>query len=565
MELNLADLFECVADHVPEREAVVCGDRRCTYAALDERATRLARGLEQLGVSTGEHVGLYLYNCVEFIEAMLACYKLRAVPTNVNYRYVADELAYLLDDADLVALIYHRELRPQVAAVRDRPECLRSLIEVDDSSDPEPPALDMEPSALRYEELLASASPTRDFGPRSADDRYLLYTGGTTGLPKGVVWRQEDIFFATLGGGNPGGRPIEEPEEIGHTVLVNHAQRVAPFLGPGDRAPREYVSLALGPLMHASGQWSALGTLLGGGKVVLYPHGQMDLEHVLELVERERIVALNLVGDTSARPLLDVLEARPDVYDTASLQLLGSGGSILSGDVKDRLMAALPSVLAIVDGIGSSEVPAHAVAVVTRGGVAPPSLTFAPKAETIVVDDDLRPIAPGSGLVGRLATRGRVPVGYHKDDAKTAQTFVEIDGARWAVPGDMATVDADGSVRLLGRGSMCINTGGEKVYPEEVEAVVKTHPQVADVVVVSRKHDRWGELVVAVVQPVAGDRPPTLDSLRAHCRARLAGYKAPRELYLVDEVRRSPAGKPDYQWATRVIAEGNGEGDERRV
>jgi 3-oxocholest-4-en-26-oate---CoA ligase len=558
MEFNLADLFECVANHVPEREALVCGDQRLTFRALDERSTQLAHGLAGLGIGTGDHVGLYLYNGVEFVEAMLACYKLRAVPVNVNYRYVAEELAYLFDDADLVAVVYHRELGSRIAAIAERPAQLRSLIEVDDDR-----ALDVELGPLapvRYEELLASGSARRDFEPRSADDRYVLYTGGTTGLPKGVVWRQEDIFFATMGGGNPGLAPIERPDQIGPAVLANRAQRVAPFLAPDDPGPLEYVSLALGPLIHASGQWSALGTLLGGGKVVLSPHRQMDLDHVVELIERERVVALNLVGDTSGRPLLGVLEARPGASDTSSLLLLGSGGSILSGDIKDRLMAELPSVLAIVDGIGSSEVPAHAVAVVTRGAATPPSLSFAPKAETVVLDDDLTPVAPGSGRVGRLATRGRVPLGYYKDPAKSAQTFVEIDGTRWAVPGDMATVEADGTIRLLGRGSMCINTGGEKVYPEEVEAVLKTHPQVADAVVVGAGDDRFGERVTALVQPSAAGDPPRLETLRAHCRGRLAAYKAPRSLRLVDEVQRSPAGKPDYHWARQVVTESEGEG-----
>jgi acyl-CoA synthetase (AMP-forming)/AMP-acid ligase II len=270
-------------------------------------------------------------------------------------------------------------------------------------------------------------------------------------------------------------------------------------------------------------------------------------------VARERVVALNLVGDASARPLLAALAERDDTTSTSSLLLLGSGGSILSADVKRELLEALPSVLAIVDGIGSSEVPAQAVAVTTRGDVAPRDLRFAAKETTMVLDDDLQPVAPGSGTVGRLATRGRLPLGYHKDPARTAATFLEIDGQRWTLPGDMATVDADGGIRLLGRGSMCINTGGEKVYPEEVEVVVKAHPGVVDAIIVGEPDERWGERVAAVVQPVDPDRPPSLESLREHCRGRLAGYKLPRGIHLVDAVRRSPAGKPDYQWARELV------------
>jgi acyl-CoA synthetase (AMP-forming)/AMP-acid ligase II len=310
--------------------------------------------------------------------------------------------------------------------------------------------------------------------------------------------------------------------------------------------------MSLGPLAHASGQWGAFGTLLGGGRLILYPERHMDMTLVLDLVERERIGMLTLVGDASARPLLEAVVVDDGAHDTSSLLLLGSGGSILSGDVKDRLLAALPSVQAILEAIGSSESPAQAVALATRDAPAGASLTFAPKAETMVVDDSLTPIAPGTGVAGRLATTGRVPIGYHNDPERSARTFVEIDGRRWALPGDMATVDADGTIHLLGRGSMCINTGGEKVYPEEVEAVVKAHPKVADAVVVGVRDERWGERVVAVVAPVAPDDAPDLADVDAHCRGQLAGYKVPRALCVVAEVQRTPAGKPDYRWAREV-------------
>ena len=371
-------------------------------------------------------------------------------------------------------------------------------------------------------------------------------------MPKGVVWRHEDIFFVTLGAGNPGGPPITRPEEIGETVLVNRAQRVGPFLPPGHPGPDAMAVFSLGPLMHASGQWSALGTLLGGGKVVLYDRPAMDMAYVLELVEREQVVMLTLVGDASARPLLAELDAHPGARDTSSLLLLGSGGSILSGDVKDRLLASLPTVLAITEAIGSSEAPVQGIAIAQHDGPPSASLRFAAKDVTMVVDDRHVPIEPGSGQVGWLATTGHIPLGYYNDPVKTARTFVEIDGRRWSLPGDMATIDADGTVQLLGRGSLCINTGGEKVYPEEVEAVLKTHADVVDAVVVGVKDDRWGQRVAAVVQARAG-ASLSLDDVQTHCRAHLAGYKVPRVLQVVPEVRRSPSGKADYPWAAAVV------------
>jgi 3-oxocholest-4-en-26-oate---CoA ligase len=548
MQFNFADCFERVADTVPERTAIVSGDRRLTYATLDERTTRFAHALAAAGVEPGEHVGLYLHNRAEHLEAMLGCYKRRAVPINVNYRYGPEELAYLFDDAEIVALVFGAEYREIVTGLLPCLAKLRVLIEVGDGDGDGDPV----DGAAGYETVLAAAPTTRAFGPRSGDDHYVLYTGGTTGRPKGVVWRQEDMFFATLGGGNPGGTPIEHPDDIAHTVLVNRSQRLTPFLRPGDPEPEQFVVLALGPLMHASGQWSALGTLLAGGTVVIYTERSIDMARVLTLVERERVVMLTLVGDASARPLLHELEAHPSRYDTSSLQLLGSGGAILSADVKQRLLTALPSVLAITEAIGSSESPVQAVAVARRDAGPSETLRFDARDTTMVVDDDLRPIAAGSGRVGRLATRGRVPLGYYRDAEKSARTFVEIDGERFALPGDMATVDADGSIHLLGRGSMCINTGGEKVYPEEVEAAVKSHPGIADAIVVGAPDERFGQRVVVVAAAIAPEAPPTLDEIRQHCRAQMAGYKLPRALVIVDHVERSPAGKPDYRWAAAV-------------
>ena len=530
MEFNLADLFECVVDHVADREALTCGDAHLTYRALDARANQLAHGLAELGVEAGDHVACFLHTRAEYVETMLACFKLRAVPFNVNDRYVADELAYVCTDADAVALVYDSDLAPHVEGLAELVPTLRFTLAL----------------GAEYDALVAAGSPTRDFGPRSPDDRYLLYTGGTTGSPKGVVWRQEDIFFAALGGGNAGGPPIGQPEEIGARVLENRAQRLGPFLPQGDPGPDQFVALALGPLAHASGQWSALGTLLGGGRAVLYLDRHVDMVRVLELIVAEQVVALNLVGDASGRPLLDTLRSHPGAFDISCLRILGSGGSSLSADVKRGLLTELPDVLTVLEAIGSSEAPVQALALVGSADAPTETLRFASRATTMVVDDALRPIPPGSTQVGRLATTGRTPLGYYKDPAKSAATFVEIDGRRWTLPGDMATVDADGSIHVLGRGSMSINTGGEKVYPEEVEAVLKTPPQLADAVVVGAPDSTWGERVVAVVEPGAGCEVPTLDELRDHCRTRLAGYKAPRALHRVDQMPRTAAGKPDY-------------------
>ncbi len=530
MEFNLADLFECVVDHVPDREALTSGSTRLTYAALDDRANRLAHALADAGVQAGEHVACFLHTGPEYLETMLACYKQRAVPFNVNDRYVADELAYVCADADAVALVHSPDLAPAVDGLADRVPTLRFRL----ATGPD------------YEARIASSSPERDFGPRSPDDRYLLYTGGTTGFPKGVVWRQEDIFFAAMGGGNAGGPPIERPAAIGDAVLRNRAQRLGPFLPPGDPGPDQFVALALGPLAHASGQWSALGTLLGGGRVVLYLDRHVDMRRVLALVVAEQIVTVNLVGDASGRPLLDTLRAHRGEFELSCLRILGSGGSALSPDVKRGLLDELPSVVTILEAIGSSEAPVQAVALVRAADRPGDPLRFGGRVGTMVVDDALRPIPPGSGRAGRLATTGRTPLGYHKDPAKSAATFVEIAGQRWTLPGDMAIVDADGTIHLLGRGSMSINTGGEKVYPEEVEAVLKTHPSLADAVVVGVPDPTFGERVVAVVETRPGAEPPTLEALRDHCRGRLAGYKAPRALHPVESMPRTAAGKPDY-------------------
>ncbi len=548
MDFNLADLFECVAARLPAREAIVWGDTRLTFGQLDERATRMAHGLASLGVGSTDHVGIFMYSRPEYLETMVASYKIRAVPINVNYRYVADELLYLFDNADLVALVLEASFAPVVAAILDRLPRLQHLILVEDGSE----GGSALPDALAYEDLLASHSPVLDFAPRSGDDAYIAYTGGTTGKPKGVVWRQEDIFLATM---TPGVEVVT-PQDVADNAVAPLHPRFRALAEVGVKVPDRYVSYALGPLMHVSGHWSAWGAMLSGGLTVLHPSRQMEAETVLGMVEREGVTMLTIVGDSMGLPLVETLEADPGRFDTSSVLMLGSGGSIMSGDVKDRLLLGFPSAMMIVEAIGSSESPAQAISTTVRGQGPADTLRFTADERTTVFDDDLRPVTPGSGAVGRLATMGRVPVGYYNDPEKTARTFVTVDGVRWALPGDMASIESDLTIRLLGRGTLCINTGGEKVYPEEVEAVLKGYERIVDAVIVGVPDPRFGERVAAVVEPVTADPLLTLDEVQRYCRDHLAGHKVPRRMFLVDKVPRSPSGKADYTWAKEIAASG---------
>lgn len=532
MEFNLADLFEHVVDVAAEQTAVVGGGRRLPYAELEVRANRLAHRLLAAGIGTGDRVGVQLPNRPEYLETMLACFKIRAVPVNVNFRYVSTELRYLYADAGLSGLVFHSRYREAVVGALDgasdgagRP---RLLLEVGEGPGRHELGED-------YEQALAGQPADRDFGPRSADDVYCIYTGGTTGMPKGVLWRHEDIFFAAMGGGDPLslGNVIGAPEELAGRVMH-----------PG------LAALAAPPFMHASGQWLAFTMLFGGGKVVTLPEGRFDPASLWDLVESERVNVLVVVGDAMAVPVLDWLEGHPGAIDASSLLAVGSGGATLSASTKRRLAAALPNVM-VVDAFGSSETG-------QLGGSAPPDDPYgAPRLHvderTTVLDDDRRPVVPGSGRVGHLARGGHIPIGYLGDPEKSAATFAEVEGVRWALPGDLATVGQDGSITLLGRGALTINTGGEKVYPEEVEQALRDHDDVADAVVVGAPHERFGEQVVAVVQFRPG---ATVDAeaLRSLCRGRLAAYKVPRLVVPTDAVARSPAGKPDYRWA-RTVAE----------
>jgi len=537
VQFNLADLFEIVVDTVPDREALVCGDRRLTYRELEARVNRLAHHLAASGVGAGDHVALYLYNGTEYLEAMLAAYKVRAVPINVNYRYVEEELRYLLDDCDAVAVVFHCEFAPKLVAIREQLPNLRAFVAVDDGSDTHDAARTL--GATDYEDALAHASPARDFAPRSADDLYILYTGGTTGMPKGVMWRHEDIFFGAFGGGGIGNE-VSTPEELADRARDARITRCLPAC----------------PFMHGTAHWMAFSTLYTGGAVVISPEHRLDPVRLWELVACERVNFLVIVGDAFARPLAEALDRLPPGVDVSGCSVILSGGAILSPSVKRALAEKLPGSL-IVDGYGSSEAGGQGQSVTVAGADVSTQPRFMVNDETTVLDDDLRPAAPG--VVGKLARRGRIPLGYYRDPEKSAATFPVVDGVRWSVPGDHARIEPDGSITLLGRGSVSINTGGEKVYPEEVEAALKGHAAVFDAVVVGVPDERWGERVVALVQPRPG-REPTFDELDAHVRRHVAGYKVPRQVLLVDAIVRSPSGKPDYRWGKQTAKERLGVG-----
>ena len=521
---NLADIWEAVVDRVGDREALVCGDRRFTYAELEERSNRLANVLTAAGVGPGDHVGCYLTNGPEYDETMFAAFKLRAVPININYRYVADELRYLFDDSGIVALVHDSSFAERVVEARvDRPP-LRARLSVGEGGD--------------YEATIAAASAARPVVERSGDDLYLIYTGGTTGMPKGVVWRHEDAFFACIGGGDPMrlNGPVDRPEEV--------LDRIIDF---------DFCALPLAPLMHAAAQWTSISWWFAGARVVLLP-GSFDPERVWRTIASERVSTVIIVGDAMARPLVDEWD-RSGPYDVSSVFALGSGGAPLTATLKDRLHEILPNST-VTDGFGSSETGAQGSQRLEPGADSGGVTRFTRLGEgTTVLSDDHTEVAAGSGVVGRVALSGRIPIGYHNAPEATASTFVEVAGRRWVITGDAATVDPDGSITLLGRGSLCINTGGEKVFPEEVEAVLKSHPAVYDAVVIGVPDDRFGQRVAAVVA-FRPEMSATLDDLAEHCRRSIAGYKVPRSLVVVPEVVRSPVGKADYRWAAATAGAG---------
>ncbi len=543
MEFNLAEINEAIAAAVPDRECIVYRDRRFTWKQFNERTRRLGNYLASQGLgchqdratlknfeSGQDHLGLYLHNGNEYMEGMVGAYKGRLAPFNVNYRYIEDELIYLLNDSDCRALIYHARFAPTLQKIRAELPHLKVLLQVEDES-----GNALLPGAVAYEAALASASPERPKLHWSGDDLYILYTGGTTGMPKGVLWRQEDIFFGALGGTPIAGPRFPSVEAVAEAA-VNGSARALP-------AP---------PFMHGAAHWMAFGCMHQGGTIIIQDQpGKLDPDDVWRTAEREKVTFITIVGDAFGRPLIDQLDKQS--YDLKNLAVILSGGAILTPALKEAFLERIPHLM-ILDGFGASETGGQGSQATMKGGPVTTG-TFRMNDDTLVLKDDLSaPVEAGSDESGWLARTGHVPLGYFKDPEKSAKTFPMIGGKRYAVPGDHAKVAADGTITVLGRGSVSINSGGEKIYPEEVEKALKHHPAVYDAVVVGTPNPRFGQQVTAVVQARQGEVPPT-GELIEFCAKHLARYKLPKDVLFVDEMVRSPSGKADYRWASKLALE----------
>jgi fatty-acyl-CoA synthase len=540
--MNLARIHEAIAEAVPDRECLVFRDRRLSWAQVTDRTRRLADVLRSHGLgchcerselanweSGQDHVALYLYNGNEYLEGMLGAYKARCVPFNVNYRYVERELRYLFENADAEAVIFHAAFAPVLEKLRDELPQLKLWLQVADDS-----GHALMAGALDYEQALAAAQPLPPGEDLSADDLYILYTGGTTGMPKGVLWRQEDILHSALIAGEP-----KTVEEIVARVKAGEGLR----------------SLPMPPFMHGASHWVAFNSWhLGGTVIVQSKVDRLDPDDIWSTAERERVNGIAIVGDAFARPLLDQLRSRS--YDLSSMFLLTSGGAIFTAGLKQEMLDLLPGV-SILDALGSSETGAQALHFSTAetGGR---TGEFNPAQGNVVLTDDLSAVVEaGSEQVGWLARRGFVPLGYYKDPDRTAQTFPVVDGVRYSVAGDRATAEESGSLRLLGRDSVTINSGGEKIFAEEVELALKHHPAVYDCVVCGTRSERWGSQVTAIVQLRPGQRPGE-EQLKATANQHITRFKLPKAFVYVDRIVRSPSGKADYRWAKQTASEALG-------
>jgi fatty-acyl-CoA synthase len=521
---SFADVWEVVAQQVPDATAQVQGDRRILWRDFDRRANGIARALLDAGVDEQDKVAQYLYNCPEYLESVYASFKTGLAPINTNYRYLDDELVYLWDNGDVVAVVFHGTFADRIDGIRDRVPRVKLWLWVDDGSDACPEW------ATPYETVADAGTDeaVRGAWGRDGDHLLLLYTGGTTGMPKGVMWRQDDLFRSLVGTFMPQVRDAEPDLQ-----LVREAVQA-----PGT------IGMPACPLMHGTGLFTQLIIMSGGGCTVTLESRNLDVEELLSTIERESVNAIAIVGDAFAKPMLRALDASPGKYDLASLVMISSSGVMFSEDSKQRLLAHHPGMM-IVDAFSSSEALGMGQSVSSAAGSST-TAKFTLGENTKVITDDGREVQPGSGETGRVAVGGWQPVGYYKDEAKTAATFLTFDGRRYSVPGDYATVEADGSLTLLGRGSVCINTGGEKVFPEEVEEVLKTHDSIVDAVAVGIPDEKFGEAITAVVElhPGAG-----LDegAVVAHVKDRLAAYKAPKRVLAIDTIGRAPNGKVDYK------------------
>ena len=523
-QFHLADLFETVAKTVPDRLAIISDSARLTYAELEDRTTRLAAALAAQGIGHGDKIGLYLYNGPAYLEGFIAACKLGATPYNVNYRYRSDELRYLFTNADSAAILHGAEFSPIIREIRAEVPTLKVTVAVPDGSDSDISG------SLDYTDLIK-----HDLGgpwARYEDDIILSYTGGTTGMPKGVMWPHKAFLFACAGGAghfNPAG-PVNVPEDIADRAANGYPLKMFP----------------LAPLMHMAAIWATWSALLNGLTIILDEGRAFDPERIFDTVEREGANLIQFVGDAMATPLRDVLRTHPGRWKLDHVINLGSGGAVFSQHLKDDLKAMIPSA-SITDGMGSSETGVSGMAEKSSEGV---MRLPANAAQQIIVDGRIGTI----GETGFIARTGNTPVVYYNDPVKTPETFQSIDGVLWAISGDAGRLDADGMITMFGRGSTCINSGGEKIFPEEVEEALRTHPAIFDAVVAGQKDDRWGERVIGVVSRRPNMAEPSLDEVKAHLADKLAGYKIPKALIWVDDVKRSPAGKQDYRWAKEMAA-----------
>ena len=537
MALNIADLFEHAVDVVPDNPALKVGDRVATYAELERDSNRLAHYLASRGVEAGDHVAIYSKNSVEHVIAVLATVKLRATTINVNYRYVEGELDYLFENADVVALLFERPYADLVARCAPKHAKLRTFVALPDVTDRDNADDISAFGGVTLEEAYEGQSAERDFGERSGDDIHIIYTGGTTGFPKGVMWRHED-FWRVLGGGIDfyTGEPLSEFDQ-------------------SEQAKQDgrMVTFPLSPLMHGGAQAGLLMHLFAGHLTVLEP--KFDPQRTWEIVERDKVQLIFMTGDAMARPLIEEYErqaATGTPYDASSLFLISSSAAIFSPDVKKRWIAVFPDAI-FTDSVGATETGFHGMGMQDKEQISTDGPVVGLGPSSVVLDDDNRLLDPATdvGRIGRLGRGGNVPVGYYKDPEKSAATFLEIDGKRYSVPGDFARIEEGNRVTLLGRGSNCVNTGGEKVYPEEVEMAVKAHPAVYDCLVVGIPDEKYGQGVAAVVELREG-ASLELDELREFLRAHLSGYKLPRSLTVVPQIPRNATGKAQYPAAKEM-------------
>ena len=533
MEFNAADIFEGVVDRVPDREAIVHGSTRLTYKELDARSNKAANALKKLGIKKGSHIGIYAFNCVEWLEIMLGAYKLCAIPININYRYVEEELKYLIDNADMEAIFYHKQFSNKLENIKSHLPLLKNFICIEDNSG-EGDVID---KSFNFEDLIANEDESRLDVDRSGDDKYILYTGGTTGMPKGVVWRMEDVLM-TLGGGIDAvtGEKYPTPEAFADKCLQDQT-----------------IALALAPFMHGGAQWQSFNSFFSGWKLIINDQISFDADYVWEVVAKEKVMNLTIMGDAMGRPLCDALpRAIEKGLDLSSLFVLSSTASVFSASIKDTILEYLPNLF-LIDAVGSSETGATGVNIHTKDGKLKDSgggPKFTKPNFSEILNLDTKEVIPPSDTetIGYLARKGHVPVAYYKDEEKSKKTFIEVEGVRYSIPGDMAKYEEDGQMTLLGRGSVSINSGGEKIFPEEVEMALKAHPNIFDCLVVGVKDDRWGQKVVAVIQRRENDEL-SLDDIKDVASKYIASYKMPKEIVFSELIERAPSGKPNYQWA----------------